>query len=307
MNLALATKAVLEELTRMRSDGVNRIYIENETLLDLERNLIPDASSNKVAEMPVTDLRSEQSILHSKDLEVNEPSPLKSKEPKVEKEKKTFLPSPPNFELPKGSKQVQWEWLRQKVLDCETCKSELNPDGKIVFGEGDLDADIFLCGEAPGADEELAGTPFVGPAGELLMKILGAMGLQREKVYIGNILNWRPRHTQAYGNRPPTPEEMNFCLPYLRGQLDIVKPKVVVALGKTATDGLLGHDSKRRLSQARGTWHEVMGFPMMVTYHPSYLLHNPSKASKRKVWEDFLLVMERLEMPISEKQKGFFQ
>ena len=107
--------------------------------------------------------------------------------------------------------------VKAKVLDCETCKSELNPDGKIVFGEGDLDADIFLCGEAPGADEELAGNPFVGPAGELLMKILGAMGLQREKVYIGNILNWRPRHTQAYGNRPPTPEEMNFCLPYLRG------------------------------------------------------------------------------------------
>ena len=87
------------------------------------------------------------------------------------------MPAPPVFELPKGSKQVQWEWLRQKVFDCETCKSELNPDGKIVFGEGDLDADIFLCGEAPGADEETAGVPFVGPAGDLLMKILAAMGL----------------------------------------------------------------------------------------------------------------------------------
>jgi len=307
MNLALATKAVLEELTRMRSDGVSRIYIENETLLALERNLRREAYSNEVAEMQVTDVRSEQNIPHANDLVVKEPPPWRSKEPKVEKEKKTFLPVPPDFKIPKGSKQVQWEWLKQKVLDCDICKSELNPDGKIVFGEGDLDADIFLCGEAPGADEETAGLPFVGPAGDLLMKILAAMGLNRDKVYIGNILTWRPRHTQAYGNRPPTLEEMNFCLPYLKAQLEIVKPKVVMALGKTATDGLLGHDPKRRLSQVRGNWHDVMGFPMMVTYHPSYLLHNPSKTSKRRVWEDFLLVMERLKMPISEKQKGFFQ
>ena len=307
MNLASATKAVLEELTRMRSEGVSRIYRENETLLDLERILRPEAISTDVAEMPVRDLRSEQNIPHSKDLEVNGPLSLRTKEPRAEKEKKTFLPAPPDFELPEGSKQEKWEWLRQKVFDCETCKSELNPDGKIVFGEGDLDADIFLCGEAPGADEETAGVPFVGPAGDLLMKILAAMGLDRDKVYIGNILTWRPRHTQAFGNRPPTLEEMVFCLPYLRAQLQIVKPKVVMALGKTATDGLLGHDPKRRLSQVRGNWYDVMGFPMMVTYHPSYLLHNPSKTSKRRVWEDFLLVMERLKMPISEKQKGFFQ
>ena len=108
-----------------------------------------------------------------------------------------------------------------------------------------------MCGEAPGADEEMSGSPFVGPAGELLMKILSAMGLNREQVYIANILNWRPRHSQAFGNRPPTQEEMDFCLPYLKGQLEIVEPKVVVALGKTATDGLLGHDPKRRLGQVR--------------------------------------------------------
>ena len=156
MNLTLATKAILEELTRMRSDGVSRIYIENETLLDLERNLRPEAYNNAAAEMPVADLRSEQNIPHSKDLVVNEPLSLRTKEPRAQKEKKTFLPAPPVFELPEGSKQEKWEWLRQKVLDCETCKSELNPDGKIVFGEGDLDADIFLCGEAPGG-------PLLGP------------------------------------------------------------------------------------------------------------------------------------------------
>lgn len=196
--------------------------------------------------------------------------------------------------------------MRKKVLECETCNAELNPSGKVVFGEGNLDAELFLCGEAPGAEEEVAGSPFVGPAGELLVKILSAMGLSREKVYLGNILNWRPRHNQAYGNRPPSREEMDFCLPYLKAQLEIVQPKIVMALGKTATDGLLGHDPKRRLSQVRGTWHEVMGVPMMITYHPSYLLHNPSKTSKRKVWEDFLLVMEKLQMSVSEKQRAFF-
>jgi DNA polymerase len=176
----------------------------------------------------------------------------------------------------------------------------------VVFGEGNLDAELFLCGEAPGAEEEVEGSPFVGPAGELLVKVLSAMGLSREKVYLGNILNWRPRHNQAYGNRPPSLEEMDFCLPYLKAQLEIVQPKIVMALGKTATDGLLGHDPKRRLSQVRGSWHEVLGLPMMITYHPSYLLHNPSKTSKRKVWEDFLLVMEKLQMSVSEKQRAFF-
>ena len=117
----------------------------------------------------------------------------------------------PEITLPKGSKQEQWDWLKQRVLGCETCKSELNPKGKIVFGVGNLNADLFLCGEAPGAEEELAGEPFVGPAGELLDRIISAMGLSRESVYIGNVVNFRPRHERAYGNRPPTAEEMNFA------------------------------------------------------------------------------------------------
>ena len=133
------------------------------------------------------------------------------------------------------------------------------------------------------------------------------MNLPRDEVYIGNIMNWRPRHDQSFGNRPPTPREMNFCMPYLKAQLEVVSPKVVLALGKTATDGLLGPDPTRRLGDVRGNWHEFEGIPMMVTYHPSYLLHNPSKASKRKVWEDMLLVMERLELPSSDKQRGCFR
>ena len=306
MNLALATQAVLEELTRMRSEGVDRIFMQDHTLQDLEDLLGPGSGIEKSYEPEVEVSQSNERVTASVPLTVAEPASTEVKaQLKVEKTTPS-LPPPPSFEIPDGNKEEKWEWLRKKVLECETCNAELNPSGKVVFGEGNLDAELFLCGEAPGAEEEVAGSPFVGPAGELLVKILSAMGLSREKVYLGNILNWRPRHNQAYGNRPPSREEMDFCLPYLKAQLEIVQPKIVMALGKTATDGLLGHDPKRRLSQVRGTWHEVMGVPMMITYHPSYLLHNPSKTSKRKVWEDFLLVMEKLQMSVSEKQRAFF-
>lgn len=306
MNLALATQAVLEELSRMRSEGVDRIFMQDHTLKDLEDLLGPGSGIEKSYEPEVEVSQSNERVTVSAPLTVAEPASTEDKA-KAEVEKTTpSLPPPPSFEIPDGNKEEKWEWLRKKVLECETCNTELNPSGKVVFGEGNLDAELFLCGEAPGAEEEVAGSPFVGPAGELLVKILSAMGLSREKVYLGNILNWRPRHNQAYGNRPPSREEMDFCLPYLKAQLEIVQPKIVIALGKTATDGLLGHDPKRRLSQVRGSWHDVMGFPMMITYHPSYLLHNPSKTSKRKVWEDFLLVMEKLQMSVSEKQKAFF-
>ena len=306
MNLTIATQAVLEELSRMRSEGVERIFVQNQTLKELESLLSANSEieNNYAPEDGVT--QSNGSTQKSDYLAVEEPKLKDVKSPAKIKKVAPALPSPPSFEIPDGNKEKKWEWLRQKVLECETCKGQLNPSGKVVFGEGNLDAELFLCGEAPGADEEIAGSPFVGPAGELLMKILNAMGLNREKVYLGNILNWRPRHDRAYGNRPPTLEEMEFCLPYLRAQLAIVQPKVVLALGKTATDGLIGHDPKRRLNQMRGTWHEVSGLPMMVTYHPSYLLHNPSRTSKRKVWEDCIMVMEKLRMPVSDKQKAFF-
>ncbi len=306
-----AALAVLEELKRQRSEGVRHLYIEESTLKSLE-NLLggPKFQSTELDGQPVVQVR--ESPANTDPLLVEPASSIRHlpqpDKPKSSSQKvNPSLLSPPDVSLPQGSKAEQWAWLQERVLGCETCKSELNPNGKIVFGRGNLDADLFFCGEAPGAEEELAGEPFVGPAGELLDRIIAAMGLSRESVYIGNMVNFRPRHERAYGNRPPTQEEMSFCLPYLRAQLEIVQPKVVVALGKTATDGLLGPDPQRRLGQMRGTWHEYANIPMMVTYHPSYLLHNPSKSSKRKVWEDMLLVMEKLQLPISDKQREFFQ
>ena len=304
-----ASHAVLEELKRQRTEGVRHIYMEDSTIDGLERLL---GSEN------AQETKNLQSVPESTTAKVSAVVQRVSSAPTVE-ESQTVSPktsatetnpkliSPPEFSLPEGSKQEQWDWLKNRVLGCDVCKSELNPDAQVVFGVGSLDADLFFCGEAPGAEEEKAGLPFVGPAGELLDRLISAMGLMRESVYIGNVVNFRPRHHSSYGNRPPSAEEMSFCLPYLKAQLEIVKPKVVVALGKTATDGLMGADPQRRLGQMRGTWHQYEGTPLMVTYHPSYLLHNPSKSSKRKVWEDMLLVMEKLGLSISEKQRGFFQ
>ncbi|MFP4353438.1 MAG: uracil-DNA glycosylase, partial [Puniceicoccaceae bacterium] len=216
------------------------------------------------------------------------------------------LPPPPELTLPGGGKRERWEHLRKAVLSCPTCRENLNPGKKVVFGTGSLDARIFFCGEAPGAEEETAGEPFVGEAGKLLNGMIAAMGLKREEVYIGNIMNWRPRTGNSFGNRPPTGDEMAFCLPYLKAQIAIVQPEVIVALGGTATKGLLGIETKGKMARLRGGWREFGGVPLMITYHPSFLLYNESIARKRKVWEDLLSVMDRLEMPVSEKQRNYF-
>ncbi|MDP0491588.1 MAG: uracil-DNA glycosylase family protein [Verrucomicrobiota bacterium JB023] len=179
---------------------------------------------------------------------------------------------------------------------------------RMVFATGNPTADLVLVGEAPGFQEEKQGEPFVGPAGEKLNQILKAMGLSREAVYISNICKFRPAMPgQTTNNRKPRPEEMEACLPFVRAELEIIRPKVVVALGATAAQGLL--ESTESVGKLRGNWHQFTGIPLRVTYHPSYLLHSDENAlgEKRKVWEDMLAVMEKLELPITDKQRGYFQ
>lgn len=221
------------------------------------------------------------------------------------------LPPPPVVTLPPGDKAAQMEWLRERVFNDPVCRERVRPEKKAVVGVGSLDAKIFFCGEAPGAEEEVQGEPFVGPAGQLLTRMIQGMGLKRESVYIGNIMNWRPElptppGQPQIGNRPPTADELNYCLPYLRAQLQIVNPEVIVALGSTAAQGLLGVGSFQTLGQIRGRWKLFSEKPVMVTYHPSYILRNASNRTKRAIWEDLLQVMERVGLPISEKQRGFF-
>ena len=120
-------------------------------------------------------------------------------------------------------------------------------------------------------------------------------------------MNWRPATDSGFGNRPPNQDEMQFCLPYLKAQVDIVQPKVIIALGNTAVSGLLGPDPNRRMGAVRGKWFKYGGVPLLATYHPSYVLHNNLNETKRLIWSDMLEVMERIGMQASEVQRGYFQ
>jgi uracil-DNA glycosylase family 4 len=206
----------------------------------------------------------------------------------------------------KGNKAELLRAIQQRVSVCAFCPHLASSRTQTVFGVGNPDADLMFIGEAPGADEDAKGEPFVGRAGQLLTRIIETMGLARPDVYIANILKCRPDMPRgASGNRPPTPVEMQTCIPYLAEQIEIVQPKVLVALGATAVEGLLGF--RRTMREVRGTWHAYHDTPLLITYHPSYLLRNQAPSEKRKVWEDMLQVMERLERPISEKQRNYFR
>jgi uracil-DNA glycosylase family 4 len=221
------------------------------------------------------------------------------------------IPPPVPFTLPECDKSARMQALRDHVLNDAVCRANVRAGKQIVLGVGSLDAKIMFVGEAPGADEEDEGVPFVGPAGQLLDKMILAMGLTRNDVYIGNIMNWRPQlqvneSGVQYGNRPPNSNEMTYCLPYLRAQIEIVAPDMLVALGTTAAQGLLGPGAFKALGDVRGQWKEFSGRPLMVTYHPSYILRNQSNRSKRMIWEDLLKVMLRAGIPISDKQRAYF-
>ncbi len=195
--------------------------------------------------------------------------------------------------------------LCQRTLACSKCPNLVSSRTQVVFGVGNPKADLMFVGEAPGQDEDRQGEPFVGAAGKLLTKIIETMGLSRSDVYIANILKCRPDTPgRSTGNRAPTTDEMATCVPWLHEQIDLIHPRVLVALGKTAVGGLL--EKEVAITRLRGQWQPYRGIPLMPTYHPAYLLHNQSLAEKRKIWEDMLAVMERLEMPVNEKQRNFF-
>ena len=174
--------------------------------------------------------------------------------------------------------------LRKRVLECKRCplyKSRTN----LVFGEGDPNADLMFIGEAPGQEEDLQGRPFVGRAGMLLSRIIKAMGLRREEVYIANILKDRPPN-----NRNPKEDEIKACIGYLLEQIEIIRPRVICALGSFAAKELLKEE--RSISQIRGKFYNFKDIKLMPTYHPAYLLRNPQ--DKRLVWEDMKKIMREL-------------
>ncbi len=176
----------------------------------------------------------------------------------------------------------------------------------MVFATGSPHARLMLVGEAPGYDEERLREPFVGRAGQKLNQILAAMGLSRQEIYISNVCKFRPAmgSTQGTANRPPTEEEIAACLPLILAEIRAIQPTCIICLGGSSAKGLLGTASS--VSSLRGRWLECQGIPVRVTYHPSYLLRNESISARRAVWEDMLAAMEKLGLPISEKQRQYF-
>jgi DNA polymerase len=185
---------------------------------------------------------------------------------------------------PAVAQQESLEEVRLALGECRRCRLG-NGRTSLVFGSGNPHARLFFVGEAPAEEDDRQGEPFVGEAGELLTKIIRAMGFQRDQVYVCNVLKCRVPE-----DRPPQPEEVGECLPYLLRQVRAVAPDAIVALGTFAAQTLLG--SKEPISKLRGEFHDFHGIPLMPTFHPGFLLRNP--AMKREVWEDMKRVMQRL-------------
>lgn len=198
------------------------------------------------------------------------------------------------------------ESLRKHAQDSATFKELTTLRDTLVFSAGNPEADIMLVGEAPGYHDEKQQTPFAGPAGKKLDGILKAMGLSREDVYLTYLVKYRPKmDNQTTNNRKPTAKEINACTPYLKQEMVVLRPKVIITLGSVPSQVMLG--SKDPIDALRGKSHSIAGISTRVTYHPSYLLANDSNEDKRKVWEDMLDVMREVGLPISEKQQNYFK
>jgi uracil-DNA glycosylase family 4 len=219
--------------------------------------------------------------MHPRGAEVKMSDILKSMRSYLEMEKENGIAE---YLFTSKPKDVRLSLVKNTVSHCQKC-----PLGKmrknIVFGSGNINAKLMFVGEAPGHEEDIRGMPFVGEAGALLTKIIEAMAIKREDVYICNILKCRPPQ-----NRNPLPEEISTCIDYLYSQIDIIKPKVICGLGKFASQTLL--NTEIPISKLRGSWHEYRGMKFMPTYHPAYLLRNPG--DKKLVWEDMKKILEIL-------------
>ena len=288
--------ATIQHLEDLKEQGVRFLPVTPETLAALKSIEVPPRMPLRTVGAPVTPRTAPVA---------RPPAPVSPSvgAPVQESLLAPATPAPAVILDPQAKAEAMKE-LRDRALVCQKCPDLASARKNVVFGVGDINAALMFVGEAPGADEDVQGEPFVGAAGQLLTRIIQTMGLSRETVYIGNILKCRPDTPgQSSGNRKPTPEEMKTCIPYLHEQIDLIQPKVLVGLGATAIEGLIG---KTGITRLRGQWHAYRGIPLMPTFHPSYLLHNQALSEKRKVWEDMLQVMERLGLAISDKHRGYF-
>jgi DNA polymerase len=299
---AEALDILLEELKRQKAAGLRRVSISDESMASLKSL----AGVAPTAPVPVTSAKpAAPSVVARPIAPVAAVRPVIPVAPKPAAVATTpVIADAPIFTLPAGTKAERMQALRQLVDTCVETKKHLTGSHRALLGHGSLEAKVVFVGEAPSFEEMEAGKAFAGASGELLQKILGAAAISPADYYLAPVMVWRPEPPTQYGKRPPTAREIAFNLPYLRAQIDVVAPRIVVALGAQAFEAL--HGRTPSITQARGQWFDLSGVPLMPTYHPNYLLHNPSASAKRAVWEDFLLAMEKLGLPISEKQRGFF-
>jgi uracil-DNA glycosylase family 4 len=240
-------------LQRLKDDGVKSVQVSRETLAALSAKVAPAKPWSAQAKL---------------------------------------APSPPEAQLQAPKAEAPLRHSRDlsdvtvRIRACTTCRLAKTRTN-VVPGQGNANQpDILFVGEGPGADEDAQGLAFVGRAGQLLTKMIEAMGYTRDQVFIGNVVKCRPPD-----NRVPLPDEMESCLPFLREQISIIQPKLIVALGATAMKGLFG-ENVGGITKIRGRWMEFQGIPVMPTYHPAYLLRNPP--AKREVWEDLKAVLAKL-------------
>ncbi len=298
----------IQHLEGLKSRGVRHVVVSPETLRALGQPAKAPQLSFKSQVQPAAPAKTPAAFAVPQKLP-STPPPAAVPRSATPAEMSLVLPGEtvpePKPPLDPQAKAAAFAALRERALACMKCANLAASRKTVVFGVGNPDARLMFVGEAPGADEDAQGEPFVGRAGELLTKIIQATGLQRGDVYIANILKCRPDTPgQASGNRKPTTDEMATCIPFLHEQIDLIRPQVLVALGATAVEGLLG--KTLGITKLRGNWKTYRGIPLMPTYHPAYLLRNQAMSEKRKVWEDMLAVMEKLDMPISARQQNYF-
>ena len=295
MDPAEAIDALLEELYRQKAAGVKRVSVSDESvalLKELAGGAAASAAPKSAA--PVAIAPAVKPVVRPAAAVAKNEGTIIVSSP---------LPDPPVIKLPSGTKAEQLLWLQKTIAACEVTQKHLEGK-KALFGRGSDTAKVFFVGEAPSLEEVEASRSFVGPAGELLSKIISATGLTEKECYFANLMTWRPKPPTAFGKRPPNASEVAFNRPYLLAQIEIIKPQIIVAVGAQAF-GALTH-STTPIMQIRGQWQKVDGLEVLPTLHPNYLLHSPSLSNKRLVWEDFMQIMTKLDMPISEKQKAYF-
>ena len=295
MDPAEAIDALLEELYRQKAAGVKRVSVSDESvalLKELAGAAVVSATPKPAA--PVAMAPATKSVVRPATPVIKNEGTIIVSHP---------LPEPPVIKLPSGTKTEQLLWLQKTIEACEVTQKHLEGK-KALFGRGSETAKVFFVGEAPALEEVEANRSFVGPAGELLSKIISATGLTEKECYFANLMTWRPKPPTAFGKRPPNASEVAFNRPYLLAQIEIIKPQIIVAVGAQAF-GALTH-STTPIMQIRGQWQKVDDLEVLPTLHPNYLLHSPSLSNKRLVWEDFMQIMTKLGMPISDKQKAYF-